>query len=54
MNTPVPSFFIESSSFLQGTGTCINAWMSMNFGQIPLQTMELAAIESLKKQCITL
>ena len=44
MATLVPSFLIESSSFLQVTRTCIKAWMSMNFGQIP----PLAALERLK------
>ena len=28
--------------------TCIKAWMSSNFGQIPLLTLELAALERLK------
>ena len=54
MNTPAPSFFIESSSILQETRTCINAWMSMNFGQISPQTVGLTAIERLKNQCIAL
>ena len=30
--------------------TCIKAWMSLNLGQIPPLTMELAALESLKNQ----
>ena len=30
--------------------TAIKAWMSMNFGRIPSLTMELAALERLKKQ----
>ena len=30
--------------------TCIKAWMSLNLGQIPLLTMELAALERLKNQ----
>ena len=50
MNTPVPSFFIGSSSFLQVTRT----WMSLNFGQIPQLTAELAALVDLKNQCIML
>ena len=29
--------------------TCIKAWMSLNLGQIPTLTMELAALERLKK-----
>ena len=28
--------------------TCIKAWMSLNLGQIPPLTMELAALERLK------
>ena len=35
VTTLVPSFLIESSSFLQGTRKCIKAWMSSNFGKIP-------------------
>ena len=31
--------------------TCIKAWMSSNFGQIPLLTWELAALEGLKNRC---
>ena len=31
--------------------TCIKAWMSLNSGQIPPLTMELAALEHLKNQC---
>ena len=30
--------------------TCIKAWMSLNLGQIPLLTMELAALEHLKNR----
>ena len=29
---------------------CIKAWMSLNLGQIPPLTMELAALERLKNQ----
>ena len=50
MNTPVPSFLIGSSSFLQVMRTCIKAWMSLNFGQILQLSMELAALELLKNQ----
>ena len=39
-NTLAPTFFIESSSFLQVTRTCINAWMNLNFGEIPTRTTE--------------
>ena len=49
-----PSFLIGSSSFLQVTRIVIKAWMSMNFGQIRQLTLELAAIERLKNQYITL
>ena len=31
--------------------TYIKAYMSLNFGQIPPLTMELAALERLKNQC---
>ena len=54
MTTLVPSFFDGSFSFLQVTRITIKAWMSLNFGQIPLPTMELAALEHLKNQCIIL
>ena len=30
---------------------CIKAWMSLNLGQIPPLTMELAALERLKNRC---
>ena len=30
--------------------TCIKAWMNLNVGQIPLLTMELAALERLKNR----
>ena len=30
--------------------TCIKAWMSLNLGQIPLLTKELAALERLKNR----
>ena len=30
--------------------TCIKAWMSLNIGEIPLLTMELAALERLKNR----
>ena len=30
--------------------TCIKAWMSLNLGQIPPLTMELAALERLKNR----
>ena len=40
VNTLAPSFLIRSSSFLQVTRTCMKAWMSSNFGQIPPPTSE--------------
>ena len=45
MTTLATSFWIESSSVLQVTRTCMKAWMSSNFGLIPLPTAELSAIE---------
>ena len=30
--------------------TCIKAWMSLNLGQVPPLTMELAALEHLKNR----
>ena len=42
-------FLIRSFSYLQVTRTYISAWMSSNFGQIRLQTTELAALERQKK-----
>ena len=49
VNTLAPSFLYESSSFLQVTRTCMKAWMSSNFGQIPPPTPELSALGRLKK-----
>ena len=48
MNTPAPSFFIESSSFLQVAKTCIHAWVNLNFDQIPPPTTGIAALERQK------
>ena len=48
VNTQAPSFFIRSFSFLQVTRICKTAWMSLNFGQIPPQTLELSALACLK------
>ena len=42
MATLVPSFLIESSSFLRVMRTCINDRMSSNFCQIAPLTMELS------------
>ena len=47
-----PTFLIGSSSFLQVTRTTIKALMSSNFGRIPKLTLELAALERLKKKDI--
>ena len=49
MNTLAPSFLIRSSSFLQVTMTCMQAWMISNFDQIPPPTPELSALARLKK-----
>ena len=48
MTTPVPSFLIVSSSFLQALRTPINSRMDWKFGQIILWTVELAALEHLE------
>ena len=42
---------IGSFSYLQVMRTWIKAWMSLNLGQIPPLTMELAALEHLKNRC---
>ena len=47
VTTLVP-LFNGSSLFLQVMRTIIKAWMSSNFGQIPLPTTELAALKRLK------
>ena len=43
-------FLIGSFSYLQVMRTYIKAYMSLNFGQIPPLTTELAALERLKNQ----
>ena len=48
MNNLVLSILNGSSSFLQTIRTTIKAWMSLNFGKIPLLTSELAALEHQK------
>ena len=48
MTTLVLSFSNRSSSFLQVTRSAIKACMGLNFGKIPSQTSELAALERLK------
>ena len=42
-------FFIHSFLYLQVMMTCMGARKSLNFGLIGLPTVELAALESLKK-----
>ena len=53
MTTFVLSFLNGSSSYFQITKTTIQAWMALNFDNIPSQTTELAALEHLKNQQIT-
>ena len=48
MTTLGQSFYDGSSSFLQVTSPTIKAQMSLNFGNIPSLTSELAALECLK------
>ena len=50
MTTLVQSFLNGSSSYLQVTSPTIKAWMSLNFGKIPLLTTKLSALERLKNQ----
>ena len=49
-----PLFLIGSFSFLRVTRTTIKAWISLNFGEIPSLTSELAALEHLKNRTINL
>ena len=46
-------FLIGSFSYFQVIRTCIKAYMSLNFGQIPPLTTELAALERLEIDVIT-
>ena len=48
MTTPVPPFFIGSSSFLQVTRIHIKSRMGSKLGQIGPWTEELAALERLE------
>ena len=48
MTTLVLSILYGSSSFLHTIRTTIQAWMTVNFGKIPLLTSELAALERQK------
>ena len=45
MTTLVLSILNGPCSFLYTIRTTIKAWMSLNFGKIPLLTSELAALE---------
>ena len=54
VSTLAPSSLIGSSSFLQVTRTTTKAWMSFNLGRIPPLTLELAALERLKKMSYNL
>ena len=49
MSTVVPSVLIGSSAFLQVRRTVINSQMSSKFGSFLPRTVELAALEQLKK-----
>ena len=44
-------FLIGSFSYLQVMRTYIKTCMTLNFGQIPSLTTELAALERLKNRC---
>ena len=48
MTTLVLSLLNGSSSFLHTIRTTIKAWMSLNFGKIPLLSFELAPLERQK------
>ena len=49
MTTLVLSILNGSSFFMHTLRTTNKAWMSLNFGKIPLLTSELAALERQKK-----
>ena len=48
VNTLAPLFLIRSSSFLQVTRTCMKAWMSLSFGQIPIRLQSYLPLRVLK------
>ena len=48
VSTLAPSFFIESSSFLQLRRTIIKSWTKSNFGLVQPWTVELTALEDWK------
>ena len=50
MTTLLQSFLDGSSLFLQVKSPNIKAWISLNFGKVPLLTSELAALERLENQ----
>ena len=45
MNTLAPSFLIVSSSFLQVTMACMEAWMSLNFGKSATELQPLMDVK---------
>ena len=49
----LPSFLIESYSFLHVTRTAIKAWMGSKFSKICPGSTELATLERLKKSTYT-
>ena len=53
VSTPAHSFLIGSYSFLQVTRTAIKAWMGLKFRKIKHGSMELVALERLKKSPLT-
>ena len=48
VTTLVLSILNGSSSFLQAIRTTVKAWMCLNFGKIPLLTLELTTLERQK------
>ena len=54
VSTLAPSFLIESYSFLHVTRTAMKTWMGLIFSKIKHGSMELAALECLKKISIDL
>ena len=49
VSTLAPSFLIGSYLFLHVTSSAIKAWMGLKFSNIKHGSMELAALECLKK-----
>ena len=54
VSTLAPSLLIRSYSFLHVTRTAIKTWMGLKFSNIEHGSMELAALECLKKISIDL